>query len=271
MDLKDGFWTSGLIFTEFLNDSHNVHPEEPQGLDLNLDESVNALPLVFQMPENQGTPGYSASTAMSIMNDESLNGLLMTPPLTANPTGTPVDLSEHPSRGCECIRSLADVLQKISGDGGSDIDEVDRFDVLLVYLRDGVETYKQGLPCKHCTVHTTNSMFVITIIQQLATISQDLCRQLLTYQQKVKTTSTVDVPPLLLNADIYVGKYQVRAKALRLRFLFPIVRMYLKDLKQLLEHLRKDIKKGMKAFKLLNAAAHVVQTASGDWQVALNG
>lgn len=272
MDLKDGFWTSGLALTELLRDSNDIPSEEPQDLERNLSDSVNAIPSVFPMSETQATPLYSATTAMSIMNDDNLNTFIMTPPSTAHPTGTPPESSEYPSRGCGCIRSLADILQKIGGDGSSDTDEADRFDILLVHLRDGVETCKQVLPCKQCSIHTTNSMFIVTIAQQLATISQDLCHQLLTYQQKVKnTTSAVDAPPLLQNADIYVGRYQVRPAALRLGFLFPIVRLYLQDLKQLLELLRNRIKKGTKAFKMLSAAAEVVQTASGDWQMALNG
>ncbi|KAL8721664.1 MAG: hypothetical protein Q9225_001713 [Loekoesia sp. 1 TL-2023] len=262
-------WTtpSGPVLDEFF---HDFHSKELQGLHLNLGESVNALPLVFPLPEIQDTPSYSASTAMSVVNNDSLNGLVITPPPTANPNAIPVDSSEYRNRGCGCIGSLADILERISGDGGNDIDEADRFDDLLVYLRDGVETCKQVLPCKHCSVCTTNSMFVVTIIQQLATISSNLCRQLLMYQQKVKTTSTVNGPPLLLSADIYVGNYQVRAAALHLWVLFPIVSMHLKDLQQLLESLQNDLKKGTKAFKLLNAATDAVQTASTNLQIASN-
>ncbi|KAL8928314.1 MAG: hypothetical protein Q9172_000998 [Xanthocarpia lactea] len=284
MDLKDGFWTSGLVFNEFLHDPKDAHSAEPQGLERNLGESHDALPCV-SISETQGTPPYSVPTAMSIMNDNNWNNFPITPPSTANPTSTPRESPEHSNQGCGCIRSLADILQRIGGDGGSDSDEADRFDILLVHLRDGVETCKHVLPCKQCSMHTTHSMFIVTIVQQLATISQDLCLQLLTYQQqKVKDTtpatsptSTLEMPPppppplFLQNADIYVGRYQVRPAALRLGFLFPIVRLYLDDLKLLLQHLRNRIRKGTKACKLLSAAAEVVQTAMGDWQMALNG
>ncbi|KAL8857420.1 MAG: hypothetical protein Q9178_006047 [Gyalolechia marmorata] len=286
MDLKDGFWTSGLVFNQFLHDPKDAHSDEPQGLESVLGESNDALPPESPIPETQGTPPYSVPTAISIMNDDNLNNFPITPPPTANPTGTPTELPEHTNQGCGCIRSLADILQRIGGDGGSDSDEADRFDILLVHLRDGVETCKHVLPCKQCSMHTTNSMFIVTIVQQLATISQDLCLQLLTYQQqKVKDTttpstsptSTLDMPPpppqplFLHNADIYVGRYQVRPAALRLGFLFPIVRLYLDDLNLLLQHLRNRIRKGTKACKLLGAAAEMVQTATGDWQMALNG
>ncbi|KAL8909689.1 MAG: hypothetical protein Q9171_004934 [Xanthocarpia ochracea] len=283
MDLKDGFWTSGLVLNEFIHDPKDGHSDEPQDLERNLGESNDALPSVFPIPESQGTPPYSVPTVMSIMNDDNLNNYLITPPSTANPTGTPTESPERSNQGCGCIRSLAHILQRIGGDGGSESDEADRFDILLMHLRDGVETCKQVLPCKQCSMHTTNSMFIVTIVQQLATISQDLCLQLLTYQQqKVKhrtpftsPTSTLDMPPppsplFLHNADIYVGRYQVRPAALRLGFLFPIVRLYLNDLKLLLQHLRNRIREGTKACKLLAAAAEVVQTATGNWQMALN-
>lgn len=271
VDTEDSFWTaitpSGPALNEFLHDWDDIHSKEPEHPNLNLDESANAPPFIFPSPEIQHTPSYSVSTAVSLINDDGFNGLVMTPPPTANPTATPADLSEYRSPSCGCIRSLADMLERISGDG-SDIDEADRFDDLLVYLRDGIKTCKQVLPCKHCSVCATNSMFVVTIVQQLATISQSLCRQLLAYQQKVKTTPTVDVPPFLPNADIYVGKYQVQAAAVHVGCLFLIVSMHLKDLQQLLGHLRNDIKKGTKAGKLLSAAAEVVQSASSDLQQA---
>lgn len=279
MDLRDGFWTSGLVFSELLNDSSDVHSEEPQDLERNLGKRINAFPSAFPIPETRGTPPFSATTAMSTMNDDDLNQFIMTPPPTANSNSTPTESFEHKNQGCGCIRSLASVLQKIGGDHGSDTDDPERFDILLVHLRDGIETCKRVLPCKQCSIPTTNSMFIVTIIQQLASISQDLCHQLLTYQREAKdlstSTASVDIttspPPLLHNADIYVGRYQVRLAALRLGFLFPIVRLYLNDLKVLLEGLRERIRKGTKACKLLGAAAEVVQTASGNWQMALNG
>ena len=294
MDLKDGFWTSGLVFNEFLHDPKDAHSHEPQGLERNLGEKIDALPSLSPIPETQGTPAYSTPTAISIMNDDNLNNFLLTPPSTANPSGTPTESPEYSNQSCGCIRSLANILQRIGGDGNSDSDEADRFDILLLHLRDGIETCKHVLPCKHCSMHTTNSMFIATIVQQLATISPDLCLQLLTYQQqknKNPTTSSVSptsstlnmplqpppsspAPPphlFLHNADISVGRYQLRPAALRLGFLFPILRVYLDELKLLLQHLRNRIRKGTKACKLLGAAAEVVQTARGDWQMALNG
>ncbi|KAL8891710.1 MAG: hypothetical protein Q9192_005709 [Flavoplaca navasiana] len=288
MDLKDGFWTSGLVFNELLHDPKDAHSNEPQGLEGNLGEKNDAFPSLSPIPETQGTPPYSMPTGISIMNDDNLNNFFLTPPSTANPTGTPTESPEFSNQGCGCIRSLANILQRIGGDGNSDSDEADRFDILLLHLRDGIETCKHVLPCKQCSLHTTNSMFIVTIVQQLATISQDLCLQLLTYQQqqnKNPTTSSVSPtsstlnmplppppPPLFLhNADISVGRYQLRPAALRLGFLFPILRVYLDDLKLLLQHLRNRIRKGTKACKLLGAAAEVVQTARGDWQTALNG
>lgn len=266
MDLNDGFWTSmtpsGSFFHELVHGGDDPSSKEPQSLNLNLSEDVNTLPGVFQLPEYQDSPSQSTAIAVSITNDNP-NNFVLTPPATANPSATSEDLSGYRSRGCSCIRSMADVLERVSGDKGSDIDESDRFDDLLVHLRDGVEACKKALSCKYCSVCTTNSMFIVTIIQQLASIAQKLCLQLLAYQQNVKTTSRSD-EPLLLGADIFVGRYQVRAEALNLGFLFPIVSIHVEDLGQLLEHLRDEVKRGTKASKLLSAAVDMVQTASSD-------
>ncbi|KAL8999557.1 MAG: hypothetical protein Q9169_001646 [Polycauliona sp. 2 TL-2023] len=291
MELKDGFWGSDTVLNELLHDPSDAHVEKPQNRDYSLGESIGGLPSVFPIPKAPGTLPQSATAAMSFMANDSLDGFLLTPPSTANPTTTPAEPSEHPSQSCGCIRSLTGILQKIGGDGGSDTDETDRFDFLLMHLRDGVKICKHVLPCKQCCIPSTNSMFIVTIVQQLATISQDLCLQLLDYQRVVKTTgtttttttstatATADVPPpppsppplLLHTADFYVGKYQIQTPKLRLGFLFPIVRLYLQDLNLLLERLRGHIRKGTKACRLLGVAAEVVQTAMGDWQMALNG
>jgi len=102
-------------------------------------------------------------------------------------------------------------------------------------------------------------------------MSQDLCRQLLAYQQKVKTATSMtsalpDATPFLTPAGIYVGKYQVRSAALCEEFLFAIVNMHIQDLYRLLGHLRNDVKKGTKAFKLLSDAIDVAKRAFSDLQ-----
>ncbi|KAL8850247.1 MAG: hypothetical protein Q9198_011113, partial [Flavoplaca austrocitrina] len=163
MDLKDGFWTSGLVLNEFLHDPKDARSNESQGLERNLGEKNDALPSLSPIPETQGTPPYSIPTAISVMNDDNLNNFLLTPPSTANPTGTPTESPEYSNQGCGCIQSLANILQRIGGDGNSDIDEADRFDILLLHLQDGIETCKHVLPCKQCSMHTTNSIFIATI------------------------------------------------------------------------------------------------------------
>ncbi|KAE8366427.1 hypothetical protein BDV27DRAFT_91947 [Aspergillus caelatus] len=263
-DTKDGLWTpitsSGPVLHEFLHDWDDFHSKDSQSLDLLQGESINAIPMESTLPDSHDTSSYSPSTTASIIDDDSPSSLVIHPPTTV----TSVDSHTSRSRGCGCIRSLADILERVSGDDGSNLDEVDHFDDLLVYLRDGVETCKQVLPCKLCCVCTTNPMFVVTIFQQLATFAQSLCCQLVMYQHKGKTTSIHDVSPL---SDIYVGKYHVRAAALHLRLLFPIVSMHIRDLKQILELLQNDIIKGTKAYKSLRAAADVVQTAYSDLQL----
>jgi hypothetical protein len=145
-DPKDGFRTpstpSGPVFADYPHDwDGDVHAKEPHYLNLNLGESMNALPLVSQLLELQNHSSNSVSTVGPNANDSVLNSLAMTPPMTVNPTATSpsLDLSEYRSRRCECVRSLADSLEKINGDGGSNIDIAKGFDELLLYSREGIK------------------------------------------------------------------------------------------------------------------------------------
>jgi len=271
VDFRNGFWTPIALsepgFANHLHDWDDEHSEEPQTLDLDLDENITAISPIFSLPELQDISEYPESAAVSNIVGDILNGLDIAPLATANPTSTSVDSSGYRGRPCECIQSLADILERISGDGGSDSDRPNRFDILLVHIRNGIETCNQVIPCNYCSVSTTNSMFVVTIVQQLATILQSLCQQLLPYQQKVKGRSTAESPLPSLNTSIHVGKYEVRSAALYTEFTFSIVRLHFKEFHRLLEHLEKDIKKGTTAFKLLSDAADVARKASCDLQI----
>jgi hypothetical protein len=270
VDPNDSSWTpttpSGPVFVDSLHDwgeFYSVNAKDHQGLNLNLDENVNCLPIVSSLPELQTPSSSSASTAVLTANESGLDSLVMTTPTTA--TSTSQDSSEHRSRRCECVQSLADTLEKIGGDSDSDsssgIDKAQSLDDSLLYLQGGVETCKRALACNHCAVCAANSMLVVTIVQQLATMSSDLCRQLLVYQQKFKTTPLADAPELLLNREIYVGKYQVQAAAVCLDFVHTLVSMHIRDLQRLLGHLRDRIGKRAKASKLLRDAAEDAQKA----------
>ena len=259
-DTRDGIWapttSSGPVLHGSFHDWDDFYSNNCQSLDLCPYESTNTIPMVPTLPDNHDTSWYSPST---ITNDDSPNSLGIHPPTTA----TSPDSDAPRSRGCSCLRSLADVLEGVSGDENSSLDEVGCFDDLLVNLRNGIETCKQVLPCKLCCVCTANPMFVVTIFQQLVNTAQSLCHQLVTYQHKGKTT--IDgVPPL---SDIYVGKYHVQAAALQLRLLFPIVSMHLRDLKQILEIIQADIMQGTKASRTLSAAASVVRKLYRDLQL----
>lgn len=99
-----------------------------------MDQSVNELPLVFPLPEIQDTQSGSRSTDCLEKKD-----------------------------GCKCMLCLADILERISGGSSGNVDDADRFDDLLIHLRDGVEMFEQVLLCQHCSVCSTNSMFVLTV------------------------------------------------------------------------------------------------------------
>ncbi|KAF9697212.1 hypothetical protein EKO04_005121 [Ascochyta lentis] len=174
--------------------------------------------------------------------------------------------SQGQSPGCNCISVLANSLERINSDTDNDVDESEQLDHLLMYLHDGIETCKKVKLCKRCSVYTTNSMVVVTLIQQLAVAAQTLSSQLVNCQQRVSKISSIVEIPQTLRADIRVGEHKVQATSLHLKFLFPIAGMYLKDLQQLIQHLQDDMKKGPKTVKMLSAVADTVRKAGRSLQ-----
>lgn len=273
-DLKMGFW-SPMTLPLFYDDHHDwdqVQAREEESLGFRIDVNVDAPPSLSHFDELQGTtPPQSSSTASGSAADHVLDDLITSRPPTADPNAASVDLFKDRSHRCECVRVLADILEKINRDDGSDNDQTEHFDDLLVDFRDGIDTCKRVLPCNYCSLCTANSMFVITVIRHLVSMSQHLCRQLLTYHQKINTSSAIDVPPPSLSAGIHVGKYAVRATTLTFEFVFTIVTMHFNDLQRLLEHLHDEIKTGTKAFKLLKAAVDDVRRVFRDLQMIAKG
>lgn len=127
---KDASWVpvtpSESLFRDYLHDWDDTN--------LDLGQSVNGLPLVFPLPEIQDTQSASRSTDCLEKKD-----------------------------GCRCMSCLADILERISGGSSGNVDDADRFDDLLIHLRDGVEMFEQVLLCQHCSVCSTISMFVMTV------------------------------------------------------------------------------------------------------------
>jgi hypothetical protein len=245
---REGFWTPAtLLGSEIsggsrdwdelqLRDLHNPNPDHQ--------DYENTSLMNFSLPELEDiAPREEASAGQNL------------------PEASSFLASQGQDRECKCISVLANSLERINADTDNDVDESDQFDRLLMHLHDGIETCKKVKLCTRCSVYTTNSMVVVTLIQQLAAIAQTLSLQLVNCQQRVSTISSVVGISQSLRADIHVGEYKVQATSLHLKFLFPIASMYLKDLQQLLEHLQDDMRKATKTFKMLSAAADVVRKA----------
>lgn len=182
---------------------------------------------------------------------------LMTPP-TATTSQSPFDPR---GRLCECIRSLANSLEEVAGDKErSRTDNTERIDYLLMSLHHGVEACNRVLACTRCTICTTNSILLVTVVQQLATRSTDLCDLLLALQDKPQTVLPDDAPDFKLGG-VFVGKYQVQIEAVCRELVHTVANIHFKDLRQLLECLPDRITKHTKAFRMLTAATEEAKKA----------
>jgi hypothetical protein len=248
----DGFWTpASLLDSEIgggfrgwnelqLKDLHNLDsPQQDYG---------NTSLMNFQLPELEDLAPREASVGQNI------------------PAVSSFAAAQAQGRECNCISVLANSLERINSDADYDLDKSDQIDHLLNDLHDGIETCKKVKLCKHCSVYTTNTMVVVTLIQQLAAVAQTLSLQLVKCQQRVGTVPSITEISQSLRADICVGEYKVQATSLHLKFLFPVASMYLKDLQQIIEHLQDDMRKGTKAFKMLSAIIDVVRKAGKSLQ-----
>jgi hypothetical protein len=244
----EGFWTPvSLLGSEIsggsrewnglqLKDFHNPNLD-------NQDYGYTSL-MNLQLPELEDVAPHEEAPAGQIV-----------------PAASSFAASQGQSPGCNCISVLANSLERINGDTDDDVDEGEQFDHLLTYLHDGIETCKKVKLCRRCSVYTTNSMVVVTLVQQLAVAAQTLSLQLVKCQQKVSKVPSVVEISQTLRAGIHVGEYKVQATSLHLKFLFPIAGMYLKDLQQLIQQLQNDMKKGTKTFKMLSTVADTVRKA----------
>jgi len=269
-DLTDGFWTPvSLSDPTFVDFVHDWDDNQSPSMDMTLADTSS---LSLLSPSHSSPQPHSGLT----------NNIFLTAPPGGDLLDT--DLTDYPrggGGGCDCLRALADILERIhvSGDGNSngsndmcDQGGTQHFDDLLGHLRDGIETCMQVLPCNYCSVRTANSTLVVTVVHQLAVMSQDLCRQLLAHQQTIGRAPAAalveDCHPhtLLLSSEVYVGKYHVRSGALYVEFILAIVGAHLEDLRGLIEDLRGDVKKRSRAAKLLGDAADVATRTASELQ-----
>ncbi|PWY80715.1 hypothetical protein BO70DRAFT_429735 [Aspergillus heteromorphus CBS 117.55] len=239
---------------------YNMGNKPYQGLNINLGGIVPYPSMIPSLPMLHNPSNSSVSTvSSSTMSDETdLSDLAVTAPTNATPSN-PFD---YHSRRCECVRSLADTLEKISGgdiETSENIENSKQTDSLLMRLHDGVETCKRVVACVHCTVCVANSMLLVTIFQRLLKMSTDLSRHILDAQKKAKSLPPLtDSPPSPQTPDDHVSRYQIQIAAVCLRFVHTLIGMNLKHAVRLLDILRDRIGKKAKASNLLE---EVIQTA----------
>ncbi|KAH8731282.1 hypothetical protein GQ44DRAFT_722910 [Phaeosphaeriaceae sp. PMI808] len=259
----DGFWTPVSLLGSHLNETCREwdHIQQEGNRNQHTSRQGHSSMIPTRLPASEILSVNVHQEASSIQNTSDEDSRQSSTRFSkAAAAANPLELEGQEGR-CRCISALANSLERISGDTGNDVDKNDCLDYLLIHLHDGIKTCKNVLSCNRCSLSTTNPMFLVTIMQQLATISQALSLQLVRCQQRGSATSSNSEFLQSLYAGIYIGEYKVQATSLHLKFLVPIASMYLKDLQQLLERLQNNIKKGKKTFGILGAAADIVKKA----------
>ncbi|PYH91012.1 hypothetical protein BO71DRAFT_386542 [Aspergillus ellipticus CBS 707.79] len=235
----------------------NMNPKPYQGLNINLGATApcpSMMPsLMPSLPLLPCSSPSSPSTASSVTeeSDSECSSLALTTPANATPQN-PLD---NRYRRCECVRSLADTLEKISPgdiDISKSIEDTAEVDEMLRDLHECVETCKRVVACSLCNVCIRNSMLVITVFQQLLRLSSDLCHHALIAQKKSKAA-----PPRPVSSDGSqspgegIARYQVQVATVCLQFIHGLVGMHLKHVHQFLGILRHRFGKKAKASKVL--------------------
>ena len=264
----DSFWTAltplAEIDSEKRGDGSGTSSQRSQDLSLELTERFSTFPIMCEPEES--LPLRSTLVGPSTVDPSELDDLTLTSPITSlDPVFNSFDPTEGLARcRCDCVQSLANILESISGNDGSSVGQAYCFDEYLKRLRDGTQTCQQAAGCKSCYVCTTNPMIVVSFIQQLANLSQDLSHRLLTCHQSVNSASSGDLDPLLLEASMYVGQYQAQSPGVYLECIFAIANVHLLELHRLVDHLRKDLVKGARAQGLLADSFRGIEGALGD-------
>ncbi|RAL05408.1 Zn(II)2Cys6 transcription factor domain-containing protein [Aspergillus ibericus CBS 121593] len=228
-----------------------------QGLNLSLEESVPCLPMMSSGSEFHSTPPSLASPSTSYTSHGGRNFYLMTPPTATIGQGS----YDYRRRRCTCVQSLANTLEEVAGDNTrSRTDNSDRSDYLLMSMHHGVGACNRVLACTDCTVCTSNSILLVTVAQQLATRSMDLCDLLLALQDKPKPVIPDELPDLKIGG-VFVGRYQVQIAAVCRELVHTVAEIHFRDLRQLLECLSDRIVKKSKAARMLADATEEAKKA----------
>lgn len=245
------------------------------------------LPALPQPPNTPACVPSTTQAAVAVHESPS--------PLTARgsrlSTPRPPLEPTRPGGGCQCLTSLAGILERLGRYRlGDKPKTASNLDCLLFCLGSGVSACNKALSCKTCDACEEHSILLATIAKQLAHVCNDLCGCLLVHQHKVKaaagssettSTSTSTSPPsppfpgdpgsgdpapeseseTLVDGDISFGRYRIQGAEMRLRLIQNLMALHMTDLLALLEKLTQRIGQVDGATGMLADAKNTTYTA----------
>lgn len=205
----------------------------------------------------------------------------------------------RPAGGCQCLTTLAAVLERLGRYRlGDKPKTATNLDCLLFCLGSGVSACNKVLSCKTCNACHEHSILLATIAKQLAHVCNDLCGCMLVHQHKVRssaaantdapsastaTTSTSTSVPsptflpgdptssggnpqqpeaeALVDGEISFGRYQIQGVEMRLRLIQNLMALHMTDLLALLDQLSQRIGQVDGATGMLTDARKTAYTA----------
>ncbi|KAL2280536.1 hypothetical protein FJTKL_12511 [Diaporthe vaccinii] len=233
-------------------------------------------------PPNTSTRAPSTSSAaLSVPEDPS--------PLTAQDSEIcfPRLGLTRPGGGCQCLTTLAGILERLGRYRLGDKPKNDKnLDCLLFCLGTGVDACKKVLSCKVCNACQEHSILLATIAERLPHICNDLCGCLLVHQHQVRAaantgalsessaSSSLSGDPsggnpqresegelTLVDGEISFGRYKIQGAEMRLRLIQNLMALYMTDLLAVLDQMYQRIGQVDGTVGMLDEAREMATTA----------
>lgn len=193
----------------------------------------------------------------------------------------------RPGGGCQCLTTLAGILERLGRYRLGDKPKTDQnLDCLLFCLGTGVDACKKVLSCKVCNACQEHSILLATIAERLPHICNDLCGCLLVHQHKVRAAANTGAlsesstsPSLagdqgsgnsqrenegeltLVDGEISFGRYKIQGAEMRLRLIQNLMALYMTDLLAVLDQMFQRIGQVAGTVGMLDEAREMAITA----------
>ncbi|KAG6366024.1 hypothetical protein INS49_000200 [Diaporthe citri] len=236
------------------------------------------VPSLSQPPNTSARAPSTTSASLSVPEDPS--------PLTAQDQEIcfPRLGLTRPGGGCQCLTTLAGILERLGRYRLGDKPKTDKnLDCLLFCLGTGVDACKKVLSCKVCNACQEHSILLATIAERLPHICNDLCGCLLVHQHKVRAAANTGAPQLpgdpsggnpqresegeltLVDGEISFGRYKIQGAEMHLRLIQNLMALYMTDLLAVLDQLYQRIGQVDGTVGMLDEAREMATTA--EWML----